>query len=350
MSNSKKILTGKYCSFDKPDRPMSDIEEKRNVVEDACWSIKDSLFIEELVPYKELQADYLRYQYKEEGLTISEDDILKKHFGTPTDSLVSQHLYAELQLNINNEIISKYGRLGFIESIFGRDSYTSGSVRTPIRRKPLDEMTNDELLERCFSKFDLLNYTPYRNYGNVIKNHMKFKNDGSDLHHTMEVWSNPGTGKNKIFDIIKDKIKKAYKNKSSLPVDISEDLNSEIGFSSGYTIPFMPGEAAAFGGVQQIEVSGYLHSIKHEEYSLDKNGKTKHTPTILHVDIHFIFKDWFGVDEEDVINNETPAIIQRYQLAAFWILQHQRGFPPFINVLQFDDHYMFACNPSPSLF
>ncbi|HEX8545486.1 MAG TPA: hypothetical protein VF691_00915 [Cytophagaceae bacterium] len=48
-----------------------------------------------------------------------------------------------------------------------------------------------------------------------------------------------------------------------------------------------------------------------------------------------LFKDWFGVDEGDFTNFRPAALLDRRGLAALWILQHQRGYRPFINVFEY---------------
>ena len=46
------------------------------------------------------------------------------------------------------------------------------------------------------------------------------------------------------------------------------------------------------------------------------------------------FKDWFGVDEYDITNLRHAAWIGRRPVAAMWVLQHQSGFKPFINIFK----------------
>lgn len=48
-----------------------------------------------------------------------------------------------------------------------------------------------------------------------------------------------------------------------------------------------------------------------------------------------MIKDWYGVDESDFTNNRPVAQISRDSLTALWVLQHQRGYRPFINILQY---------------
>jgi len=49
------------------------------------------------------------------------------------------------------------------------------------------------------------------------------------------------------------------------------------------------------------------------------------------------------VNEEDVYKDSTSTHLGRDALAAFWILQHRRGFRPFINVIKYQEtkEYIF---------
>jgi len=43
------------------------------------------------------------------------------------------------------------------------------------------------------------------------------------------------------------------------------------------------------------------------------------------------------VDEQDIYKNTTATQFGRDALAAFWVLQHQKGFKPFINVIRYKE-------------
>ncbi len=101
-------------------------------------------------------------------------------------------------------------------------------------------------------------------------------------------------------------------------------------------------EIGVFGGVKEVSITGRFEDLSnYTDFDFSKEIQ----PYSLLINI----KDWFGVSEDDVVNSKNPAIIQRYQLAAFWILQHQRGYQPFVNTLQFDRHHEFARNYSISI-
>ncbi|MCL2860719.1 MAG: hypothetical protein FWF46_09340 [Oscillospiraceae bacterium] len=98
-------------------------------------------------------------------------------------------------------------------------------------------------------------------------------------------------------------------------------------------------EIGVFGGVKEVNINGRIEDLtSYTDFASDFSKDIQPYSLIISI------KDWFGVDEDDVLNNRLPAVVQRYQLAAFWILQHQRGYKPFVNVLQFDRHHMFARN------
>jgi hypothetical protein len=120
--------------------------------------------------------------------------------------------------------------------------------------------------------------------------------------------------------------------KETLPIDVSKEIKDHfITFRNDLTL--MPGLASAFGGIQEVTVKGYLKKWIPEVGTFDKKLK----PNILNIKLVFELKDWFGVDEQDVFNNDLPAQIDREGLAAFGVLQHQRGYPPFINIIDYQE-------------
>ncbi|MDR3338721.1 MAG: hypothetical protein LBT25_01275 [Candidatus Symbiothrix sp.] len=76
-----------------------------------------------------------------------------------------------------------------------------------------------------------------------------------------------------------------------------------------------------------------------KEWADGKNTKKVHylPKTTLEIRLSFTLKDWFGVDEEDVYKNESSTQMGRESLAAFWVLQHQRGYRPFINIITYEE-------------
>ena len=116
-----------------------------------------------------------------------------------------------------------------------------------------------------------------------------------------------------LLGAIKDKIYLAYRN--GFVQDITLEIeNNMIDFSNSRTLQ----EWIAFGGIQELELKGYLSKVKQES-----------KPTIPEVRFEFIIKDRFGVDEEDVYKDSKATHLGREALAAFRVLQHQRGFKPF---------------------
>jgi hypothetical protein len=74
-----------------------------------------------------------------------------------------------------------------------------------------------------------------------------------------------------------------------------------------------------------------------EKWADGKNTKKDALISVLVIKLFFTLKDWFGVDEEDVYKNEPSTQMGREYLAAFWVLQHQRGYRPFINIITYEE-------------
>jgi len=142
------------------------------------------------------------------------------------------------------------------------------------------------------------------------------------------------TNLDNLLNALKDKIYLAYR--SGFPENVVPEIQANmINFSSLRILV----EAMAFGGIQEVELKGYLSKVKREgkgDY-LTKFGDIFHDPTILEIRLEFVLKDWFGVDEEDVYKSSVATQLGREALAAFWILQHQRGYKPFINVIKYQE-------------
>jgi hypothetical protein len=182
----------------------------------------------------------------------------------------------------------------------------------------------------------------FTNYGDKLENHFR-QNTGKNLSFHLEKWADgKNTKKDALISVIKEKVKSVYLQYPSgvilsQPIDITPEIKGQwLDFSKANI--WMIGEKAAFGGIQEIEIQGFLinRTLK-GDYS-DQSGKIYHLPkTTLVIKLYFTLKDWFGVDEEDVYKNAHSTQMGRESLAAFWILQHQRGYRPFINVITYEE-------------
>ena len=205
-----------------------------------------------------------------------------------------------------------------------------------VKRKPLDEMTDEELLELMFTSFKTVSHFKWitNDYSREIENNFK-KGNGATLEWTFKEWPNRKVSNlDNLLNALTDKIYLAYR--SGFPENVTPEIQANmINFSHLRTL----GEFVAFGGIQEVELKGYLSKVKHAgkgDY-FTKFGDILHDPTVLEVRLEFVLKDWFGVDEEDVYKNSIATKLGRDYLAAFWILQHRRGYQPFINVIKYKE-------------
>jgi hypothetical protein len=200
----------------------------------------------------------------------------------------------------------------------------------------LSELPDKDLFDIAFEGLRIIRYGP-----KTVSHYQK--NDLSECFHDGQQSILETLPAIKVIcDEIGSRLTGAFGNPHiSFPLDISEILKKR--FSKDPLLSFREyfslenilngkfkeylGAIGVFGGIQQVIVEGVLH------YDiLEGDSSARYY-------LNFTFRDIFGVDEEDVINWRPPAIIQRMQLAAFWVLQHQRGYAPFINTLKFEKHF-----------
>ncbi|GHT12146.1 hypothetical protein FACS189426_15080 [Bacteroidia bacterium] len=269
-------------------------------------------------------------------IVLTQNDIIRKQIGEPTDSITAALLHAEYQYKISDEIRKKHGRKGWIEDVLKPDAHFTPNRTVLARRRLLQELSNDELLEIMFFWFKVVGSVGFLgpDYNDKLKRNF-WDNKGITLEHTLESWPDrSGSNLNKLLDSLKGSIMVAYRG--GMTQDITTKLKDNlIDFSNTWKLSYR----AAFSGIQEVELKGYLSKIKHKGKSdqFDKFGKVYHDATVLEVKLDFIIKDWFGVDEEDVYKNEKSTQMGRDALAAFWILQHQRGYQPFINLIKYTE-------------
>jgi hypothetical protein len=357
----KKIITGFCSTFDPADGGENlPIEHKRNIREDASWYYKnipcilDEQFMNNYLPVlSEEQAVDIRYErnklYKERGIikSATDEDVFNAQIGEPTSQITKELLYAETHREIDTELAKAHGSKGWLESLVRPDGYTMNITPTQRiynknYRTPLANMTNEQLLYLMFRLFHLLNNAGSIIYGKkdyVKKIEQRFRQkSGYDLEHNIEKWADgKNTKKDALIAAIKQKITKCYATKC-FPIDVSQEMGRNFLDFSGALLS-MPAEAAAFGGIQQINIDGTLLNEKIQvQEGTDGYGKFKVSTFFLDIELKFVLKDWFGVDEDDIIKNETAAQVGRESLAAFWVLQHQKGFRPFINIINYKEN------------
>jgi hypothetical protein len=222
--------------------------------------------------------------------------------------------------------------LPFNPEIASYESYYNQYYKT----EPLDQMSDEKLLQILFS-FPLSR----SKYIHRIKEQF-IKKDDTDLRFTIDSWNTGITKKNGVINCIKNELYNAYKYNGGITqiITVPDILLREITFTGSIS---NLSEMLAIGGINYKQVTGYLLFEQWVKKQNRWKGENVQTPTIV-VQLDFLIGDWFGVDEYDVTNNKFAAIFARRQMAAFWVLQHQRGYPPircwydyteFLN-LQFD--------------
>jgi hypothetical protein len=308
------------------------MERKRDVREDASWYIKSNMPPGISTGQIDQMVDIL-YEHKERGVSIAVNDVLRKTIGEPTHPIVRELLNAEYQHKVDEEIRKAHKRKSWIESITAPDAIFYAPYQTPYlaRRIPLKDLSDEELLKIMFLPFKLF----AKDYFDKLEKQFTDNTGATREWDTWTEWPNRKTTHlDQLLAALKSKIQIAYSSGSVQ--DVTPEIQANwIDFSSIWTMP----ERMAFGGVQEVELKGYLSKVKQVgkgDY-FDKSGKVHHEATILEVRLEFVIKDWFGVDEEDVYKNTIATQLVRDSLAAFWILQHQRGYKPFINVIRYKE-------------
>ncbi|MFN0030833.1 MAG: hypothetical protein ACKVOR_01590 [Flavobacteriales bacterium] len=143
-----------------------------------------------------------------------------------------------------------------------------------------------------------------------------------------------GAERTEISDYISQQIKSNYYNTL---------FNSQITLSSKWlethrphftsVWDFMANTQAfmTFGGIQELEIRSTNIDVTHQNATIGRSGST---PESIKADVNYdvFMKDWFGVDWTDIVG-DFAALLGGDGLAAFWILQHHRGYPPVKNIL-----------------
>jgi hypothetical protein len=323
------LIQGKYSTYGNEKESNIPMERKRDIREDASWYKKS-----DTVP--DISVDQMldiRYEHKAKGISITDSDVFSKMIGEPTHPIVRELLNAEYQYKVDREIRKTHGGKSWIESIMAPDAIFFEPLQAPllVERRPLKDLIDNELLKIMFLPFKLF---ASKYSGDLEKQFRKKSGVTLDLDPWAKWPNRKTTHLDDLLAALKSKIQIAYRG--GLTQDVTPEIQANwIDFSNVLTRQ----EWMAFGGIQEVELKGYLSKVKQAgkgDY-FDKSGKVHHEATILEVRLEFVIKDWFGVDEEDVYKNTMATQLVRDSLMAFWILQHQRGFKPFINVIRYKE-------------
>ncbi|WMJ74396.1 hypothetical protein RCC89_14655 [Cytophagaceae bacterium ABcell3] len=194
----------------------------------------------------------------------------------------------------------------------------------------LESKTDNELIDIAFSSFSFCKYRMQ------VISHFR-KNHGSPLSLRMLEWISFLSNKNRLFSAIQEKIARhhnAFHHIKPYTLDISSEIR--LNWPSFRTSFPNLSEMIAVGGIQEVEIFSKNISQQLGFDYWNKFGRIQNSPHKVKVPLTVLLKDWFGVDEEDYTNTRLPALLDKEGLAALWVLQHQRGYKPFINILRYE--------------
>lgn len=191
----------------------------------------------------------------------------------------------------------------------------------------LERRSDGDLLDRAFG---IVRKTKY---GNAIFERFKSRS-GETLTHRIDVWhSDVSTSKRDLLEAISRKIAAhhvAYHFGKINEIDVSPEIRANR--PSFRFSPLNPSETIAMGGVQEIEIASNRFGESRGGDYWDRNGHIHNHPHTARYGLDILLKDWFGVSENDFTNFRPAALLDRVGIAALWVLQHQRGYRPFVNV------------------
>ena len=233
--------------------------------------------------------------------------------------------------------ISIYGRVGDVFAQTGKNEDSqSHTGRKPkslygdviLAANGLTSMSDAELLEVAFG---ILSFS---NYGSRIVKAFAGKT-GNPLYHKMTTWFNFASNKGELTEAIRQKIIKNHDrfHFNGGLIDISDAVKANMPTFRKSILNLS--EMIAIGGVQEVEIKGTIVNERQGYDFWDRNGDIFNSPHRVDIDFTILLKDWFGVDEDDFTNFRPAALVDRRGLAAMWVLQHQRGYKPFINIFEF---------------
>lgn len=322
---NRLIITGESGSIDE----LRSFRDRHNDSGFGMKGLPDSMMLKELASGK----SYEKYSPSD----------LNTRYGYPNDSLTARLIDGSSTFEIRE---AQGKRVGVIESIL--DAFAAPPSNIPydakydarlMRTAPLEKMSNESLLQIAFRPFQ------FSKYGKEIQAHFSLTNkfSGTDLELQIDKWYDSDTNKDLIINYIKDELYKAYAGKQGViqEITVPSDLLRRLSFRTSI---MNKSEMIAIGGIQYVNLKGYLLFEKWGVKSWNSQGNIVNTPTIIKIQLDFLLGDWFGVDEEDIISNGLAAQIGRKELAALWLLQHQRGYHPFICFYKYSEIKEFIFN------
>ncbi|MGY0035143.1 hypothetical protein [Pedobacter sp. NJ-S-72] len=235
--------------------------------------------------------------------------------------------------------VTIYGRFGNTESRRGKEEETQSHKNLEPKDKAakaylltwgLTKMTDNNLLNLAFEPLNNSDYGP------KIKNYFMTRL-GQVNEMKMERWVSEFTNKNALFESIARDIKAnhtMFHDSRGGRIDVSKSI--ELNMPNFRVSPTNLSEMIAIGGVQGREIKNNVIRENFEQSSLDRYGKGTNKPHTANISLEVLIKDWYGVDESDFTNFRPAALFARKPLAALWVLQHQRGYKPFINLFKYE--------------
>jgi len=109
-----------------------------------------------------------------------------------------------------------------------------------------------------------------------------------------------------------------------------------INFGGKPNMLFDPSYASVLGDTRQIEI--ICHNVTYVKVIPSSDPSTNPNLSFTYTaDIEIVVLDRFGVSESDVYDDNAATEFPggRRTLAAYWVLQHQRGYQSFINEFHF---------------
>ncbi|WP_367866391.1 hypothetical protein [Pedobacter sp. WC2423] len=235
-------------------------------------------------------------------------------------------------------IVTIYGKTGDVEGRRGREEETQSHkgmqpkgrlAKAFLLSWSFAQMTDNSLLDIAFQPLS------HSDYGNQIRSYfVNRKGRTNDM--VMQRWVSEFTNKNDMFEAIARNIKNnhnMFHDTKGGMINISHAI--ELNKPNFRVSPINLSEMIAIGGVQEVEIRNNSIRESIEQSTIDRFGKGHNKPHSATVKLDILIKDWYGVDEDDFMNLRPAALLGRKAIAALWVLQHQRGYKPFINVYHY---------------
>jgi hypothetical protein len=320
------FIKGSYCIDTLGAGKIESIEDQEDV-KSAGPTVPD-------IPYTKRLQELIDTPYEGLGLSYFKRII---HEWTPDKA-------GSFSLNINASV---YPLSPWIHPRVIKETVERVSDFIPPRRRShvrLKDLSDRELWEIAFY---MVRHLP--DYGRESAEHF-WHNSGTELIHTHAKKSLLEKGPlRKLLDAVNRKVSDTiFRNgKRVFPIpdiDVTDVIRDNFPSLKMDQFKFVDkafniSEIGVFGGIKEVTITGQLEDLTNYTDFASQFSDNYQPYSLL-----IILKDLFGVSEDDVVNAAEPAVLQRYQLAAFWLLQHQRGYKTFVNTLQFDRHHEFAQN------